>query len=67
MSRIEQSRRKAQDLIGHNCIGLRLPTHGGLYAWEFEKGGHEMRVRLEGQLLFNTTAQMMNGPWPDSA
>src|SRR2546426_241658 len=26
-----------QELIGHNCINLRLPTHGGLYAWEFEK------------------------------
>ena len=29
-----------QDLIGHNCINLRLPTHGGLYAWELEKGDH---------------------------
>ena len=42
-----------QDLIGHNCINLRLPTHGGLYAWEFEKGGRELRVRVEGQLVFN--------------
>jgi DNA-binding transcriptional LysR family regulator len=30
-----------QELVGHNCINLRLPTHGGLYAWEFEKGGRE--------------------------
>jgi DNA-binding transcriptional LysR family regulator len=32
-----------QDLTSHNCITLRLPTHGGLYAWEFEKGGRELR------------------------
>jgi DNA-binding transcriptional LysR family regulator len=49
-----------QDLIGHNCINLRLPSHGGLYAWEFEKGGRELRVRVEGQLIFNATAQMLN-------
>lgn len=52
--------KKPQDLIGHNCITLRLPTHGGLYAWEFEKAGRELRVRVEGQLTFNTTAQMLN-------
>src|SRR5437879_1038184 len=40
--------KKPQDLINHNCITLRLPTHGGLYAWEFEKGGRELRVRVEG-------------------
>jgi DNA-binding transcriptional LysR family regulator len=48
-----------QELIGHNCIALRLP-HGGLYAWEFEKGGRELKVRVEGQLIFNTTLQMLN-------
>jgi DNA-binding transcriptional LysR family regulator len=52
--------RKPQNLIDHNCIKLRLPTHGGLYAWEFEKSGRELRVRVEGQLTFNTTAQMVN-------
>jgi DNA-binding transcriptional LysR family regulator len=51
---------KPQDLIGHNCINLRLPTHGGLYAWEFEKGGHDLRVRVEGQLVCNGTVQMLN-------
>jgi DNA-binding transcriptional LysR family regulator len=50
---------KPQDLIGHNCVALRLP-HGGLYVWEFEKGGRELKVRIEGQLIFNTTAQMLN-------
>ena len=49
-----------QDLIDHNCINLRLPTHGGLYAWEFAKGGRDLKVRVDGQLTFNTTAQMLN-------
>ena len=34
--------RTPQDLAGHNCINLRLPTLGGLYAWEFEKGKREL-------------------------
>lgn len=51
---------KPQELIDHNCITLRLPTHGGLYAWEFEKNGRELRVRVEGQFTCNTTAQMLN-------
>jgi DNA-binding transcriptional LysR family regulator len=51
--------KKPHDLIKHNCIALRLPS-GGLYAWEFEKGGRELRVRVEGQLTYNTTAQMLN-------
>jgi DNA-binding transcriptional LysR family regulator len=51
--------KKPQDLIGHNCINLRLSTHGGLYAWEFEKGNRELKVRVEGQLIFNGTFQML--------
>jgi DNA-binding transcriptional LysR family regulator len=51
---------KPQDLIGHNCINLRLPRHGNLYAWEFEKGSRELRVRVEGQLTFNATEQLLN-------
>jgi len=46
-----------QDLTGHNCINIRLPTYGGLSVWEFEKGQREVRVRVEGQLIFNN-AQM---------
>ena len=46
--------RTPQDLTEHDCINLRLPTAGGLYAWEFEKGGRELRVRVEGRLVFNT-------------
>lgn len=51
--------RAPQDLTGHACINLRLPTHGGLYAWEFERDGRELRVRVEGQLVFNTTALIL--------
>ncbi len=51
---------KPQDLVGHDCINLRLSTHGGLYAWEFEKGGRELKVRVEGQLVFNGTFQMLD-------
>lgn len=42
------------DLTGHNCINLRLPTRGGFYAWEFGKGARQLRVRVNGQLAFNS-------------
>lgn len=45
---------RPQDLTAHSCINLRLPTRGDIYAWEFEKRGRELRVRVEGQLVFNT-------------
>lgn len=49
-----------QDLAAHNCINLRLPTYGGLFAWEFEKNGRELKVRVEGQLVFNNIALRLN-------
>jgi DNA-binding transcriptional LysR family regulator len=52
--------KRPPDLVNHNCINLRLPTLGELYAWEFEKAGRELKVRVEGQLTFNSTAQMLN-------
>ncbi len=52
--------RTPQELTTHNCINLRLPTHGGLYTWEFEKAGRALRVRVEGQLVFNATAPMLD-------
>src|SRR5205814_6189241 len=51
--------KKPQDLTAHDCINLRLPTYGGLYAWEFEKNGRELKVRVEGQLVFNGSAPML--------
>jgi DNA-binding transcriptional LysR family regulator len=49
-----------QDLINHNCINLYLPTYGGLYAWEFERDGRELNVRVEGQLVFNDVFQILD-------
>jgi DNA-binding transcriptional LysR family regulator len=49
-----------RDLTTHACINLRLPTHGGLYAWEFEKGRRALRVRVEGQLVFNESGPMLD-------
>jgi DNA-binding transcriptional LysR family regulator len=51
--------RAPQDLTDHACINLRLPVHG-LYAWEFERDGRELRVRVEGQLVFNSTALILH-------
>jgi DNA-binding transcriptional LysR family regulator len=45
--------RAPRDLTDHNCINMRVPTYGGLYAWEFEKERRELKVKVEGQLTFN--------------
>ena len=52
--------KKPQDLTAHNCINMRLPTHGGLFAWEFEKGRRELKVRVDGQLVFNSLRQRVD-------
>ncbi|GAU80274.1 LysR family transcriptional regulator [Bosea sp. BIWAKO-01] len=49
-----------QDLTSHNCIASRLPTYGGLFAWGLEKDGREVKVRGEGQLVFNSLAMRLN-------
>jgi len=51
--------RVPEDLTGHDCIGLRLRTQGGLYAWEFEKDGRQLRVRVDGQVTFGASPPMM--------
>ena len=48
--------KRPQDLTQHACINIRLPTFGGIYAWEFEKRGRPIKVRVDGQLVFNSTA-----------
>ena len=45
-----------QALQNHRCINMRLPTLGGLYAWEFARDGREIKVRVEGQLTFHTSS-----------
>lgn len=47
------------DLADHNCINLRLLTAGGLYAWELEKEGRELRVRVDGQLVSNNIGMIV--------
>ena len=49
-----------QDLIDHNCINLRLQTRGNMYAWEFEKNGRQINARVNGQLTFNASTQMVD-------
>ena len=53
--------RVPQDLTAHGCINMRLPTHGGMYAWEFARAGEELQVHVEGQAIFNTTPQALQG------
>ena len=52
--------RVPQDLASHSCINLRLPTLGGVYAWEFEKDSREINVRVDGQLTVNDIAVIRN-------
>jgi DNA-binding transcriptional LysR family regulator len=48
--------RTPQELVTHNCIGMRLPTHGGLLPWEFDRDGVQYKSRVEGQWIFNGSA-----------
>lgn len=49
-----------QDLTGHDCINLRLPTHDALYAWELARGDQSLQVRVDGQVTFNGTYEMLD-------
>jgi DNA-binding transcriptional LysR family regulator len=49
-----------QDLISHNCINVRLQTHGNLYAWDFGQDGHWLTMQVEGQLIFNSMADVLD-------
>ena len=49
-----------RDLTAHNCISIRLPTYGGIFPWEFERKGRELKVRVEGQLVFNNIAMRID-------
>ena len=48
-----------RDLTNHRCINQRMPTSGGLYVWEFERRGRALHVRVEGQLVFNTSPHIV--------
>ncbi len=49
-----------EQLEQHRCMNMRLPTHGGLYAWEFEQEGREICVRVDGQLILNSLPQRID-------
>ena len=51
---------KPEELTEHRCINLRLPTHGGLYPWEFGSGENEFRVRVKGPLIMNSVLQILD-------
>ncbi|KPC41883.1 LysR family transcriptional regulator [Pseudomonas amygdali pv. morsprunorum] len=63
------------DLAEHSCIDLRLPTHGSLLQWDFEKDGHELKARVEGQWnqrdsisgFKNRLEKACSLPWPCTA
>ncbi|MGE1001258.1 LysR family transcriptional regulator [Ralstonia pseudosolanacearum] len=44
-----------RDLVHHQCINIRFPTYGGLDVWEFERRGRKLKIRVDGQLVVNTT------------
>jgi DNA-binding transcriptional LysR family regulator len=44
-----------QELVGHRCLNQRQIRSGGLYAWEFAKDGRDLRVRVDGPFIFNTS------------
>jgi DNA-binding transcriptional LysR family regulator len=49
-----------QDIIGHNCIAERHATSGGIWAWEFEEKGREIKIRVDGQLVFNNSYDVID-------
>ncbi|HMM77980.1 MAG TPA: LysR family transcriptional regulator [Gammaproteobacteria bacterium] len=52
--------KKPRDLLSHNCINQRMQTGGGLYVWDFQKRGQQQNVRVEGQLVFNTSPNIVD-------
>jgi DNA-binding transcriptional LysR family regulator len=49
---------KPQDLLQHDCIGIRASTHGARYAWELERGKKTWRVPVQGSVTTNDTHLM---------
>lgn len=54
------SPRSPRDLVNHNCINMRMQSSGGLYVWEFERRGQQLNVRVDGQLVFNTSPNIVD-------
>ena len=52
--------RTPHELTAHRCINIRMPTRGGLYAWEFGRNGRDLNVRVEGPLILNDVPMILN-------
>jgi DNA-binding transcriptional LysR family regulator len=48
-----------QDLALHKCINLRFQTQGDLYAWEFDKDGRDINIRVDGPLILSSTSLIL--------
>lgn len=51
---------RPQDLVQHSCITERHSTSGGIWAWEFEQGGRELKIRVDGRLVFNNSYDVID-------
>jgi DNA-binding transcriptional LysR family regulator len=51
---------RPQQLVQHNCITERHATSGGIWAWEFEERGQEIKIRVDGQLVFNNSYDVID-------
>lgn len=49
-----------RDLMSHGCINQRMQTSGGLYVWDFEQQDRQVNVRVDGQLIFNTSTHIVD-------
>lgn len=49
---------RPEELVNHNCLALRLETHGEIYAWEFSRDGQKINIRPEGQIISNSPQQI---------
>jgi DNA-binding transcriptional LysR family regulator len=49
------------ELVRYRCINLRLSATRGHYIWEFQKGGRQPKVRVEGPFAFNSIAMLRRG------
>ncbi|MBJ9974443.1 LysR family transcriptional regulator [Pseudomonas sp. S75] len=58
--RVHPKPRKPNDLLGHNCINMRMQSGGGLYVWDFQRKDKQVNVRVEGQLVFNTSPNVVD-------
>ncbi|MBY9843430.1 LysR family transcriptional regulator [Pseudomonas aeruginosa] len=52
--------RNPRDLADHNCINMRMQSGGGLYAWDFQRKDRHVNVRVDGQLIFNTSPNIVD-------